>query len=65
VEPQKRYFEALQSRFPGRVKFLESISVEANLEFITSIPKMEKLENDIEIFNFLIAWLKANAPSRV
>jgi thymidylate kinase len=60
VEPQKRYFEALQSRFPGRVKFLESISVEANLELITSIPKMEKLENDIEIFNFLIAWLKAN-----
>jgi hypothetical protein len=62
IEPQRRYFEAMNARAPGRARFLEAESIESNLEFIkrgvafnTPPP-----EDPAALFDETIRWLRDN-----
>jgi thymidylate kinase len=62
VEPQKRYFEAFHANFSEKVKFLDSVTLEENLKFITSISQQKPAYQDIDILDFLVSWLRENKP---
>ena len=64
VEPQTRYFEAFRAQFPEKVKVLESVTVEENIKFITSIAGEKKVAQDIEVFDFLVSWLQENKAEK-
>jgi hypothetical protein len=65
IEPQKHYFNALNSFIPNLVYFIESVSTEDNVkQIIETIPSGSK-ENtySIDLFDFMVNWLKCNKAS--
>ncbi len=60
AEPQKKYFKAFQEKFPSRVQFLQSITLKENKESVMSLTIHQDSYSDIDIFEFLIKWLKTN-----
>jgi len=64
VEPQTRYFQAFREQFPEKVKVLESATVEENLKFIISITLEKKVAQALEVFDFLVSWLRENKPEQ-
>ncbi len=65
IEPQRHYFKALNSFVPNLVSFIESVSIEDNvnriLETIPSKPKQHTYS--IELFDFMTNWLNDNKES--
>lgn len=63
IEPQRRYFRAMQAFSPPRVLFLETETIEANMEFIlkniSGLAKPNENESD-ELFDQMIVWLREN-----
>ncbi|WP_442600731.1 hypothetical protein [Paenibacillus sp. KN14-4R] len=62
IEPQQRYFQALNNKIPGLVHFIESESIEQNIEEINK--KIESCNNNhrysVELFDFITEWLSSN-----
>lgn len=63
IQPQRRYFRAMQAFSPQRVLFLETETIEANMEFIlkniSGLAKHNENESD-ELFDQMIEWLREN-----
>jgi len=60
VAPQRIYFEALREKFPSRVLFYESKSVENGARLLERLEPKADPAQDIMIFDFLVGWLKKN-----
>jgi hypothetical protein len=61
VEPQRRYFQAMQEMFPNRVRFLEAKAVESNVEFIqkdvSELINFKEIEAKV-LFDIMTEWLQ-------
>ena len=63
IEPQRRYFQAMQTYSPQRVFFLEAHSIEANVEFVRerlSETIRSNANESISLFDKMIQWLREN-----
>jgi thymidylate kinase len=63
IEPQRRYFQAMQKISPRRVRFLEAKTVETNVEFIQEDVSGSANFNEIEagtLFKKMVEWLREN-----
>jgi deoxyadenosine/deoxycytidine kinase len=64
IEPQQRYFQAINNRFPGYVRLIETTSVEDNVKnIINALPSFSKLPEppySLPVFDSLIEWLNTN-----
>ncbi|NGZ77717.1 ATP-binding protein [Saccharibacillus alkalitolerans] len=65
IEPQKRYFQALNAFCPGLVSFIDSVDVESNVTKITSeLPSGESRHRySAELFDHMVNWLRENPAS--
>jgi deoxyadenosine/deoxycytidine kinase len=65
IEPQRHYFEALNSFIPGLVSFIESVSVEDNVkQIVETMPsKPQEHTYSTELFDFMTSWLRENKAS--
>ncbi|HAJ58898.1 MAG TPA: hypothetical protein DCP31_06250 [Cyanobacteria bacterium UBA8543] len=67
IEPQKRYFQAMNSKIPGLVQVIESTNIEHNIQKINqvlpSFLKLPKHSYSLIIFDLLIEWLYTNRLS--
>lgn len=63
IEPQRRYFRAMQDVSPHRVLFLQAETIEANMGFIrrsaTALTGQNEDEQD-RLFDKMLGWLRAN-----
>lgn len=60
IEPQRRYFEAMQRASPDRVVFVESRTVEDNAASIRRAAQGTHAErNAVSLFDHLVGWLRA------
>lgn len=63
IEPQRRYFRAMQTFSPQRVLFLEAETIEANMKFIrdnvSALGEREEAES-AELLDRMIEWLRGN-----
>jgi len=66
IEPQKRYFQALNNFFPGIVCFIESIDIESNVTKIRNeLPNCKNAHRySLELFDYMVYWLKENIACR-
>ncbi|MBD1913837.1 MULTISPECIES: hypothetical protein [unclassified Leptolyngbya] len=64
ASPQLQYFKAFQQLFPERVQFVQSSTVEENVRAIASTPPPLKKEQDLEILDRLVEWLRVNKPKQ-
>lgn len=65
IEPQRRYFRAMQSFSPHRVYFLEAERVLKSVELIrkrASALSEQSLDASEELFDKMVQWLRANEP---
>ena len=63
IEPQRRYFQAMQKISPRRVRFLEAENVETNVGFIQEDVSGSANFDEIEagtLFNKMVEWLREN-----
>ncbi|ANF97822.1 hypothetical protein [Paenibacillus bovis] len=62
IEPQKRYFQALNTFCPGLVCFVNSVDIESNVEQIQQ--ELPCCSSDhrysMELFDFMVDWLRTN-----
>jgi len=71
IDPQKRYFEAMETISPGRVRLMLATSVDNMVESIMnsfserSLPSTDQAETDtsLALFDALIDWLERNHAS--
>lgn len=59
IEPQRKYFRAMQEFAPGRVRFLEAHSVEECVREISAAGPVGEIEN-VDLFDRMIQWLRTN-----
>ena len=63
IEPQRRYFEAMQALSPGRIIFLQAESIESNADFVrqnvSGLQLFEKSEAEF-LLSKMINWLREN-----
>ena len=61
IEPQRRYFRAMQSFAPGRVLFVEARTIEGNAQVVTeqSGPLREQ-GRPLALFDFMVGWLRSH-----
>jgi hypothetical protein len=66
IEPQQRYFQAMNQRVPGLVSWLEVTNVASNLTtIISNLPTFSQLPKPpdwLTLFDSLIEWLSKNKP---
>ena len=66
IEPQQRYFQALNTTVPGLAYLIEAKSVEQNIENIVShssrISQPIEHRYSLSLFDALIEWLHRNHP---
>ena len=66
IEPQKRYFEALNAFMPGLVTFVRSNRIEENVRIIEN--KLSGMHNDhrysLELFDEIVNWLRTNPAAK-
>jgi hypothetical protein len=65
IDPQHRYFQAMQRFSPDKVFFLEAVTLESNLSFIQAHLSGEKKEDPDQsevLFNKMVSWLRENEP---
>ena len=63
IEPQRRYFQAMQDFSPNRVRFLEAETVETNVKSIQEDISDLLDSNEIEakvLFSKMVEWLQKN-----
>jgi deoxyadenosine/deoxycytidine kinase len=63
IEPQQRYFRAMREFSPNRVFFLETETIEANVEFIRARAEdlsERKRDESRDLFDKMIRWLREN-----
>jgi deoxyadenosine/deoxycytidine kinase len=63
IEPQRRYFRAMQTFSPSRVLVLEADSIETNIEFVlkgVSVLSKPNASESKVLFSRLIQWLREN-----
>lgn len=64
IEPQKRYFQAMNYQFPGFVHFIEATSIEHTIKMvIQALPSFQKPlkgSYSLTLFDYLIEWLSIN-----
>jgi len=67
IEPQKRYFQALNEFIPGLVSFIESVDIESNINKISSELSNCKSAHrySLELFNFMVNWLRTNKAKHI
>jgi thymidylate kinase len=59
IEPQIRYFEAVQSFSPEQVRFVEASTTEATVAAVSRvIPRGSTHQQSVALFEFLIEWLR-------
>lgn len=59
IEPQIRYFEALQAFLPRQVRFVEACTVEATVAAITdAVPRASTEQEPVETFDHVVRWLR-------
>lgn len=65
IEPQRHYFEALNSFIPNLVCFMESVSIEGNVkQIIETLPSGSKEHTfSLELFDFMTNWLSNHKAS--
>ncbi len=63
IEPQRRYFQAMQNLSPSKVRFLEAKTVESNVEFvlenISNLVDSNEIEAEV-LFSKMAEWLQEN-----
>ncbi|NEQ26530.1 MAG: hypothetical protein F6K28_47375, partial [Microcoleus sp. SIO2G3] len=66
IEPQQRYFQAMNTQIPGLVHLIEATSVENNvkhiIEALPSFTQLPESPDPLTLFDFLIKWLGRNKP---
>ena len=66
IEPQQRYFQAMDRRIPGFVHLIEATNVEKNVKnIIQALPSLSKPPEYpycLTFFDDLIEWLYRNTP---
>ena len=66
IEPQQRYFQAMNNQAPSFVHLIEATSVEDNvktiIEALPSFSKPPEHPYSITLFDGLIEWLRRNKP---
>ncbi|MCR8656695.1 ATP-binding protein [Paenibacillus endoradicis] len=62
IEPQMRYFQALNEFCPGLVCFIESVEVESNVNKIKSelVNCKHNHRYSLDLFDFMVNWTKTN-----
>ncbi|MBD1842622.1 hypothetical protein H6F89_04190 [Cyanobacteria bacterium FACHB-63] len=63
IQPQRRYFQAMQTLMPDRVLFLEAERIQKNVEFVQqniSNPVRRNPNHSVELFDQLVQWLREN-----
>jgi thymidylate kinase len=63
IEPQRRYFRALQMFSPWRVCFLDAKTIETNIKFIersVSALARHPADESEQLFDKMIGWLREN-----
>jgi deoxyadenosine/deoxycytidine kinase len=64
IEPQKRYFQEMNSKIPGFVRLIESTNIEQNIKnIIQELPSFSKPPEhpySLTFFDYLIEWLYKN-----
>ena len=63
IEPQRRYFQAMQTFSPNQVSFLEAESIENNIEFVRECVSVLSKRGEIGsavLFDEIIHWLRKN-----
>ncbi|MCQ4087002.1 ATP-binding protein [Saccharibacillus sp. JS10] len=66
IEPQKRYFEALNHYIPGLVTFIPSITIDKNVELIsTELPNLNNTHRySLDLFDHMVHWLSTNPATQ-
>lgn len=60
IEPQRRYFRAMQSYAPGRVHFAESRTIEETVQIVAGLNESPlERERPLTLFDFLVGWLRS------
>lgn len=63
IEPQRRYFQAMETFSPHRVCFFEAESIKTNVESvqknILDSTEFDETESEI-LFNKMVQWLREN-----
>jgi len=66
IEPQKRYFQALNAFMPGLVTFVRSNRIKENVRIIES--ELSGMHNDhrysLELFDEIVNWLRTNPAAK-
>lgn len=64
IEPQRRYFEVLRRFSPERVRFLDARDVDQSVRAVAAAAKKARAEErPVELFDYLIRWLRAASAS--
>lgn len=65
IEPQMRYFHALNDFCPGLVCFIESVDVESNVSKIKSelVNCTNTHRYSLDLFDFMVNWIRTNKAS--
>jgi hypothetical protein len=64
IEPQRRYFEAMQRFSPERVRFLDSQGIGENVQAVAAAAREACPEQrPAELFDQLVGWLRGNSAS--
>jgi deoxyadenosine/deoxycytidine kinase len=61
IEPQIRFFRAINQYMPDYIQFIEASSIEHNVENIDTKLQFEG-KYSTELFDYMINWFKANTP---
>ena len=64
MEPQRRYFAAMQSFAPARVHFADALPVAETVRLVTAAAREAvREERPAELFDRMVDWLRGNDPS--
>jgi thymidylate kinase len=67
IEPQHRYFRAMHEFQPNRVLFIDTESIETNVEFIRQHISnlIQSKDESIDLFTKMIQWLRENKTRQI
>ncbi|HEX8213014.1 MAG TPA: hypothetical protein VF584_22755 [Longimicrobium sp.] len=64
IRPQRRYFAAMQSFAPARVRFAGARDVAETVRLVSAAARMAvREERPAELFDHMVEWLRGNDPS--
>jgi hypothetical protein len=63
VEPQRRYFEAMNGFAPGLVSFVDAREAGETVRAVASAAReARRVERPVELFDRMVSWLRENRP---